>query len=261
MEEDRPVLGRDYFDAEPRGERLFDTPCAIARVMRSTNYARHMVVSAEGSRDLNKKPLSYRWVVLRGDPKHVTIKPLDDAGTRAEITVHWQERRPVEPDSKMESNRVDVGVFVHNGKYHSAPGFVTFYGLDNQKRTYDDRKRILAVDYNDEVVGKNYVDPMVDAKKNWRDEYRYAEDGRLIGWTRKRGKAEEEFTADGTLVTKKDAKGRAEEARTVRYAVRPPMRNQAPALEQQEGDEVLHYEYASDEDRVGKVARREKVTQ
>ena len=37
VEEDHPVAGRDYFDL-PAGDRekLFDTPCAIARVCRST---------------------------------------------------------------------------------------------------------------------------------------------------------------------------------------------------------------------------------
>ena len=33
LEEDRGVVGRDYFDAGPR-ERLFDTPCAVARVVK-----------------------------------------------------------------------------------------------------------------------------------------------------------------------------------------------------------------------------------
>ena len=35
VEEDQPVVGRDYFTVGA-GERLFDTPCAIARVARST---------------------------------------------------------------------------------------------------------------------------------------------------------------------------------------------------------------------------------
>src|SRR2546425_10792004 len=35
VEEDHPVVGRDYFDVGAR-ETLFDTPCVIARVWRST---------------------------------------------------------------------------------------------------------------------------------------------------------------------------------------------------------------------------------
>ncbi|MCX7826662.1 MAG: hypothetical protein N2689_14055, partial [Verrucomicrobiae bacterium] len=63
LEEDRVVNGRDYFDIPGDRERLFDTPCAIARVWRSTQPRRHLVVSAAASRDLNGQPLSFRWVV------------------------------------------------------------------------------------------------------------------------------------------------------------------------------------------------------
>jgi hypothetical protein len=221
--------------------------------MRSLAHTRRMVVTAEDSVDPQKLPLTYHWVVLRGDPKGVTIKKLDKEGKKVELLVDYQERRPVEPGSKLESNRVDVGVFVSNGKHHSAPAFVTFLGLDNQKRTYDEKKRIKEVDYNDAVVGKNYVDPFVELKKDWRDEFHYDAD-RLTGWTRHTVKGKQEFTADGAVVMEKDAKGRPFKARSVRYTVKGG-RGQAPTLEQQEGDELLTYEYASDEDRVGKVKK------
>ena len=58
---------------------------------------------------------------------------------------------------------------------------------------------------------------------------------------------------------KKDAKGRAEEARTVKYVAKQQGRNLAPIMEQQPGDEVLHYEYASETDRIGTVKNRTKV--
>ena len=54
LEEDQGVVGRDYFDVGPR-ERLFDTPCAIARIVKSTKYEHRMVVSAEGSKDMRKQ--------------------------------------------------------------------------------------------------------------------------------------------------------------------------------------------------------------
>jgi hypothetical protein len=226
--------------------------------MRSTSYSQRIVVSAEDSHDLNKRKLRYHWVVLRGDPRKVTIKE-HDGGQRAEITVDYQERQPIEPGSKMESSRVDIGVFAYNDKYYSAPAFVTFFSLDNQRRTYDEKKRIKIVDYADPVVSKNYSDPAVDFKKRWRDEYSYDEQGRLIGWTRHRDNKAEAFTADGALILEKDAKGRALKARTVRYLPRQLERNQAPVLEQQPGDTVLRYEYASDDDRVGRVVKREKA--
>ena len=102
VEEDRPVLGVDYFDADDRGERQFDTPAAIARVLRSTKYVRRMVVSAEGSRDLNKRPLTWRWAVLRGNDKIVKIKPLNKEGSVAELTVSYFERRPIHTRSRVD---------------------------------------------------------------------------------------------------------------------------------------------------------------
>jgi hypothetical protein len=216
VEEDQPVLGRDYFDVGPR-EKLFDTPCAVARIVKSTQYERRMVVGAEGSKDLRGKPLSYHWVVLRGDKKKIHIKTLDDAGSKAELRVAYQPRRPIAPGSDRESNRVDIGVFVHNGVYYSAPAFVCFYTLDNEKRVYDAEKRIQAVDYTDPEVKDNYVDPILDFRKDWRDEYHYADDGKLTGWTRIRGQKREEFTPDGLLVLTSDPQGHPATTCKVRY--------------------------------------------
>ena len=146
VSEDEPMPGRDFFDAG-RTEKLADTPCVIARVVRGRNYLRKIVVSAEGSTDLNKRPLKYRWAVLRGDAKRIKIKLLNKAGSVAELTVPYHRRRPISKGSKMESNRVDIGVFVHNGTYFSAPGFVTFFSLDSEERTYDKDGRVLEIAY------------------------------------------------------------------------------------------------------------------
>ena len=216
VEEDEPVVGRDYFDVAPR-QRLFDTPCAIARVMKSTKYDYRMVVTAEASKDLDGKPLTYQWVLLRGDPKLVQIKKLNDSGSQVELVVSYHQRRPIAPGSKMESNRVDIGAFVSNGQYYSAPGFVSFYYLDNEKRIYDDQHRIQVVDYTDPTVKSKYVDPAIDFRKNWRDEYHYADDGSLLGWTRIRGADRQEFTADGQLILDKDAAGQPTKTTAVRY--------------------------------------------
>jgi hypothetical protein len=145
LEEDRPVNGRDFFEPAGRSEKLADTPCAIARIWRGKDYRRRLIVSAEGSYDLNKRPLTCSWVVLRGDPKRITITPLNRKRSRAELVVAYHERRPVAPGSKLESNRVDVGVFVHNGVYYSAPAFVTFFSLDCEARTYDKKGRVLEI--------------------------------------------------------------------------------------------------------------------
>jgi tetratricopeptide (TPR) repeat protein len=219
IEEDEPVVGRDYFDVGPR-EKLFDTPCAIARVVKSTRYTRRMVVSAENSRDLNKAPLTYIWKVLRGDPDRVEINKLNEVGSKAELLVSYHERRPVAFGSDMESNRVDIGVFVHNGDYYSAPAFICFQYLANEKRVYDDRQRIRVVDYNDPDLKDQYVDPWLDFSKDWRDEYRYAGDGSLAGWTRIRGEQRQEFTAEGQLILEKDDNGQPTSTVAVRYVVK-----------------------------------------
>jgi hypothetical protein len=146
-QEDAAANGKDYFEPFPLTEKLGDTPCVIARICRSKRFAHRIVVSAEKSYDLNKRPLTFQWVVLRGDASRITLKPQNPEASVAEIVVPWHERRPVAEGSPIESNRVDIGVFVHNGAYWSAPGFVTFYFLDDEARTYDESGRVLEIGY------------------------------------------------------------------------------------------------------------------
>lgn len=234
VEEDEAVLGRDYFDVGQR-ERMFDTPCAIARVVKSTKYERRMVVSAEQSKDVHGKPLTYHWVVLRGDDQRIRIKKLNEAGSIAELLVPYHERRPVTGDSKLESNRVDIGVFAHNGDCYSAPAFISFCYLANEKRVYDDQHRIHIVDYTDADFKDNYVDPFLDYQKDWRDEYQYSDDGKLLGWTRIRGDKTQDFTPGGELILERDDQGKPLKTAAVRYVAKPQPR-QTPALEQQTVD-------------------------
>src|SRR4029077_18684405 len=138
-------------------EQLFDTPCAIARVMRGTAQRRRIVVSAEGSRDLNGAQLRFRWGVLRGDSETIRVKPLDEPGSRVELSIPWHGRRPVEPGSKLETNRIDLACFAGNATQWSAPAFISYYCPDNEERVYDEG-RIQSVTYN-----ANYADPAVVA--------------------------------------------------------------------------------------------------
>ena len=231
IEEDKAKVGLDYFDAAER-EVLFDTPCVVARVARSLRHTRRMVVSAEPSKDVNNLPLTYHWAVLRGDGDRIKIKKLNETGSLVEILIPYHERFPISPGSDMESNRVDIGAFVHNGTHYSAPAFITTYYLDNEKRTYDKEGRIAVCDYADAAKSLNYVDPMLDLPKDWRDEYHYGDDGKLTGWTRQRGKDEQQFTADGLLIVKRDEQGNATATKVVQYVPRQ-RQNQGPALEQQ----------------------------
>ena len=148
VEEDAAECGRDFFEPTPGGsEKVGDTAACIARVACSVKSPRRMVVSAGLSSDLNKRPLTFHWVVLRGDADRIRITPKNPTGSAAELVVPQHERRPILPGSPMESNRVDIGVFVHNGKYYSAPGFVTILFLDDEARTYDAAGRVLEVGY------------------------------------------------------------------------------------------------------------------
>ena len=258
--QDRGIVGRDYFDVVDR-EQLFDTPCAIARIGRSLQYRRRMIVSARDSIDVNQCPLKFRWVVLRGDESLITLKPLDDDGSRADITVAWHPRREIQPNSPMESNRVDIGVFAYNGEAWSAPSFISWYFLDNEDREYDNQGRLRSVTYHGGTDAGHYVDPFLQTPKTWKDDYRYTDDGRLIGWTRTRGTGPdqkiEKFTSDGGLVIEEDAEGRALAARSVHYLAHVEEKS-LPKLIQQSGDEVWRYAYSDSNDKIGKIISLEK---
>jgi hypothetical protein len=150
------------------------------------------------------------------------------------------------PGANIDSNRVDIGVFAQNDKHYSAPAFLSLTYLDNQKRTYDDTGHIQTVDYADPEVSKNYVDPLLDFRRDWRDDYHYTDaGGSLLGWTRSRGDQKQRFTFDGCLVTKTDDQDRPLEAKVVRYVAKP-VSGQAAVLEQIETEEAARYEYAGD---------------
>lgn len=114
----------DAGEAAP-GERLFDTPAAVARVWRGVEGRRSMLVSAAATEDPNGRDLRFSWVLLRGDPARTRIEPLDAEGRRARITIDWQNPRPVPGRPDIRSARIDIGVFAHNGAQDSAPSFVS----------------------------------------------------------------------------------------------------------------------------------------
>lgn len=219
MDEDQAVAGRDYF-SPLTSEILYETPAAIGRVVRSMQYERRIVVSAGESRDFTNKPLSYHWRVLQGDQTRIRLKPLNKSGSLMELTVPYHERFPVEPGSAMEANRVDIGAFVHNGDHYSAPAFVSFYYLDNEKRVYGSRQELLSTQYSGALTPGNYVDPMVDLPKDWLDEYQYDKSGALTGWIRTLNGDKQEFTADGKLIVSRDATGKPAQTNTVSYGAR-----------------------------------------
>ncbi|MBI1831761.1 MAG: hypothetical protein HYR84_09960, partial [Planctomycetes bacterium] len=144
IEEDKAENGVDFCDRNP-SEVIANTPACIARVHRSRAYTRRLVIDAGASYDVNKAKLTYTWVVSRGDSDKIKIVPKKADQSVVEITVAWHDRRPVSPGSPLESNRVDIGLFVHNGTYYSAPGFVTICTLDREARRYNSRGVLLDI--------------------------------------------------------------------------------------------------------------------
>jgi hypothetical protein len=146
VEEDRAERGRDFFDVWD-DESLADTPAVIARIHRSVARDRRIAVSAEESYDVNGRPLTFSWALLRGDPARVRLTPRGERGAACEVRVSWHERRPIAEGTPLASNRVDIGIFAHNGASWSAPAFITFFSLDDEARAYADDGRVLSVTY------------------------------------------------------------------------------------------------------------------
>ena len=229
VEEDQPKPGRDFFSAH-KSEKHFDSPCAVARIFRGVAYRRRMVVSAEKSLDADGRPLAWRWVVLRGDARKIRIRPLDEKGSKAELSVPYHPRRPVSPGHPLESNRVEIGVFAHNGTYWSPPAFITFFSLDHEERVYDEQDRIRSVTYTGADEPGHYVDPVIELPRSWRDEYRYDAEGRCTGWTRTHGERTEEFDAEGRLIVRRNEDGTVAETREVRYVPKTRKPGEIPVL-------------------------------
>lgn len=195
--------GVDYF-GEGLNERLFDTPTAIARLWRSHTAQRHMVVSAEATRDPQEGSPEFIWRVLRGDPTRTQIEPLDPRGLRARITVDWQLPRPVPGRSDLRSSRVDIGVFARSGPQDSAPAFISILLPHHETRRYErgpsGAMRIKSLDRR--APRDVYVDTLLFPKSAWRDDYRYGPEGTLLGWDRQMdNKSHMRFDAAGKKIT------------------------------------------------------------
>jgi hypothetical protein len=252
-EEDQPRAGVDYQPPEA-AEVLFDTPCAVARIWHRGARTRRMVLNTEGSADANGRPLIYRWTLLQGNRKDVSIVPLTPNGSVVELRLAWHDRFVISPESKLAGNRVDIGVFASNGAQWSAPAFVTFYCPDNELRRYDAAGRLESIDNRSPAGGGNYADPLVHPARDWRDDLHYDAAGALLGWTRSRGSTVEEFTADGLLVVEKDDRGRPARARAVQYTTEAG-NSAGPTLRQIATGKEYRYGYVSAEDRRGRVVR------
>ncbi|MDX1951623.1 MAG: hypothetical protein SFY81_05530 [Verrucomicrobiota bacterium] len=144
IEEDQPIHGVDFFDRR-QDEIICDTPQSIARIFRARHRTHRMVVSAGGSRDAHGKPLTFHWKVLRGNREKIRINPLDGESRTVELAFDFDpEQRSA---SGIESPRVEVGAFAHNGSYYSAPGFISVFHIASERRTFDKAGRLLEIGY------------------------------------------------------------------------------------------------------------------
>jgi YD repeat-containing protein len=214
LEEDRPRLGLDYFEAPGRTEETLTTPAAVARIFRGTDFRRRYVLSAERSGDPNGRPLTFHWRLLQGDPTRVSIRPMGERGERAEITVAWHSPMPAASEPNVMSSRVDLALFAHNGAHFSAPAFFCVYFPPCEERRYDENGRLQSVRYR-RGASAPYTDPAIYTPREWTDTYEYDAEGRLAGWTRLIGPQQERYDAQGRRMS---ADGTAQE---VAYRVVP----------------------------------------
>lgn len=254
VEDAQTAMGVDYFDVRP--EVLFDTPCAIARVVRGMSRERRMTVEAASSMSLGSE-MKFQWVLLQGDPKKVFIKPLNRDASRVEITVAYHGTfRPLQANGSPQvvaSSRVDIGCFVKGTSYYSAPSFVSFYYLPNEERVYREDGQILSVDYTN--AAHRYADPVLTLQKGWKDLYEYDDHGHLTGWYRARSSGQpERFTRLGHKVLTTDSLNRPLKACAVQYLPRQTgQENMPPALSSAETAQIFGYTYAGEADKAGQA--------
>ena len=135
---------REDFMAEDR-EQLATTAWGVHRIWRREEVRREIVLSAEDSFDLNRRPLRFHWAVLRGNA-WVTIEPVDAQARQVRIVLNYPQRyqfEPVPPGGQTNwTTRLDVGLFAHNGTWYSPPAIFTVYALDAETRFYDVEGRL-----------------------------------------------------------------------------------------------------------------------
>ncbi len=87
------------------------------------------------------------------DPAQVRITPQNAEASVVEIQIDYHPETTVD-GSALLTNLVEVGAFVNNGVWYSAPGFVADFTLANEERTYDGNGQLVEI-----VTNGNYVHP------------------------------------------------------------------------------------------------------
>lgn len=213
-QETMPRAGIDYFDAVG-SEAIADTPTCVTRIIRGSGLTRKLTLEA-----LSPEPgLTYEWFALNGDPAKVSIRKLTSSGSLTTLSADWHA--PYEKDGLL-MRRVDFAcVAKRKDGTCSAPAFVSFRYLANERRTYSDAGKILSIDYTLPAGADGYEDPALSAFKNWRDDYHYNAQGRLTGWTRTAGDGTvSHYDSRGRRIVETDADGSPKRVVTVSYMPR-----------------------------------------
>lgn len=170
-------------------EKLFTTPFAIARVWRDLSAEQGITLSARPAPETLRHEVSFVWKVLHGSAEAATIIPLDETGSRARISLTWPTGTP---------HRLDIGVFASAGGMIGAPSVISIVYPDHQVRMYDGpNNQISEVDYDAEQRGATF-DPALFWSAPFRDRMEYADNGRLLGWTRRyRDESWRQFDPEG----------------------------------------------------------------
>lgn len=248
LKDAKTEIGIDYFDL--RTEGLFDTPFAIARIIRGVRTrTRSMTIEAMVP-GLPSPPSPFIWKVLQGDPAKITIKPLTPNASQVEITLAYHGIYRPTPGAWMTS-RVDIGCFLKTGERYAMPSIVSFSYLPNEERLYRDDGNIQSVDYMN--ANHRYSDPVLTMPKTWKDLYDYDSKAQLKGWYRtKRTGAPERFTYAGHKVLGVDKLNRPIRACGVQYMPRQQGENRPPELTYVDSmQQVFVYSYSADDDVIG----------
>lgn len=170
-----------------RSERLFTTPSAIARLWRGPEYEKQIKLSASETKDPNGRPLSFHWVLLRGDPEKVTITPQGEAKERADITIAWHDPYPINTRHARQTSRIDIAVIAWNRVHYSAPAILSVDFPSHQDRSYSPDNtgqiRLSRIDYDAIGRGVQY-DPLLYWSAPWRDEAEHDSGRNLENWRR-----------------------------------------------------------------------------
>jgi hypothetical protein len=240
--------GIDYFDQ--RSEGLFDTPFAIARVVRGVRSKTRIMTLEAHIPGIPQPSTPFVWKLLQGDPTKVTIKPLTPNASQVEISLDYHGVYRPNPTAWMTS-RVEIGCFLKTSQYYSMPSLVSFAYLPNEERLYRADGKIQSVDYANPK--HRYADPLLTLPKKWKDLYDYTSQGQLKGWyrTRKTGSSER-FTYAGHRVLTTDKLNRPLKSCGVQYITRQEGENIPSELTYVDNlQQLFVYSYATDEDLIG----------